>query len=78
MDERERGFGIGAGRGRGGCEDENEDGGGGENGVEHDWSRQVVTLHGDGHIRLVSSMLVYRAQDMDQDLQQMVEEGSEE
>lgn len=77
MDEQGWDFGTGAGRGRGGHEGENEDGGGGENGVEPDWPRQVGTLHGDGHIRSVSSMLVYQAQGMDQDLQQMVEEVSE-
>lgn len=77
VDEQGQGFGIGAGRGRGGHESVNVDGGGGENGVEPDWLCQVVTLHGDGHIRSVSSMLVYQAQDMDRDLQQTVEEGSE-
>lgn len=78
MDEQGRGFGIGAGRGRGGCEGANADGGGGENGVEPDWLCQAVTLHADGHIRSASSTLVYQAQDMDRDLQQMVKEGSEE
>lgn len=77
MDEQGQGFGIGAGRGRGGREDVNEDGGVGENEVGPDWLCQVVTLHGDGHIRSVSSMLVYQGQDMDQDPQQTVEEGSE-
>lgn len=77
MDEQGQGFGIGTGRGRGAHEGVNADGGGGENGAEPDWPCQVVTLHEDGHIRSVFSMLAYQVQDMDQDPQQKVEEGSE-